>query len=300
MNQIDSDRTGNGLPWINPVGGFGDMLMVSGVLKQIVEQDPTRRFNLVRRTMYLDIFREHEAIVNIGFPQKGEKVLGVDYWSMEELGTGNQRPFQVLARAFGLLTPVEEKLYLPARPEDDRLLHNFLPWKKINIIIAPASDSPRKEMLPTIWHRLVDYLLADGAFVMQAGLLRNQRIRNAYSVRGLTNPRQLITLIQKCDLVITTDNFIMHAAHLAGTPAVVTWGPTQHEVYGYPEQIHLQMTHNCELEDAESCIVSRQNEGGRLYGTPCPLGDHHCMNQITPEAIYKGYKKALISGRQES
>lgn len=295
MNRKSNNQNGNGLPWVNPVGGYGDMLMVSGVLKQVFDQDPLKQFNLVRRTRYLEIFERHESIAEVGFPGKDQEVLGVDYWSMEDLGAGNQRPYQILARAFGLATPVQETLYLPGSPESDPLLHNFLPWKKINIVISPASDSPRKEMAPVIWHRLVDLLLADGAFVMQVGLLREMRIKNTYSVRGLTNPRQLITLLKNCDLVVTMDNFIMHAAHLAGIPSVVMWGPTQHEVYGYSEQVHLQMKPNCELDQGQSCIVSRHNKGGKLYGTPCHLGDNHCMNQVTPETLYEACKNALHS-----
>lgn len=297
MNQRSFEESRNDLPWINPVGGYGDMLMVSGVLKQVAEQDSSKRFNLLRRTMYLDIFNGHEAIADTGFPKKGEKILGVDYWSMEELGPGNQRAYQVLARAFGLSTPVEERLYLPNIPDSDPLLHDFLTWKDLNVIIAPASDSPRKEMPSLIWHRLVDHLQDDGTFVMQVGLLRNQHIKNAYSLRGLTNPRQLITLLKKCDIVITVDNFIMHAAHLAGTPAVVVWGPTQHEVYGYPDQIHLQMPFTCKLDESKSCIVSRENQNGRLYGTECPLGERHCLNQIKPETIYKALQELLVSRR---
>lgn len=284
----------NGLPWINPIGGYGDMLMVSGVLKLVMDRDPSRRFNLTRRTSYLAMLGEHEAISGIGFPPKDAKIMRVDYWAMEKLGSGNQRPFQILARGFGLQTPVEECLYMPGGQIEDPLLQNFLPWKNLNILIAPASDSPRKAMQPMIWHQLVDYLLRDGAFVIQAGRMRDQHIKNAYSVRGLTSPRQLFALIKKCDLVITVDNFIMHTAHIAGVRAVVIWGPTQHEVYGYPEQIHLQMTPMCELSSGDSCIVSERNRGGELYGTPCPLKERHCVDQVKPETIYDAVKKAQL------
>jgi ADP-heptose:LPS heptosyltransferase len=293
---MEIEKLEKALPWINPVGGYGDMLMVAGVLKQVVEQDPARRFNLLRRTRYSIIFKGHEAIVKIGYPKKGEQVLRVDYWAMEELGPGLQRPYQVLARGFGLKTPVQENLYLPEAQAQDKFLEHFLPWKKLNVVIAPASDSPRKAMNPIAWSRLVDYLQAEGALVLQVGLLNEPHIRNAYSVRGITTPQQLIALLRKCDLAITSDNFIMHAAHLAGMPAVVLWGPTLHEVFGYTEQTHLQATRNCEIKKGESCIVSYKNQGGKLYGTPCPLGDRHCINQITPEEIYEACKKARLQG----
>jgi hypothetical protein len=87
----------NDYPWINPIGGLGDMLMVSGILKLVIEEDPLRRFNLVRRTNYLSVFKGHPAVAHIGFPPKEAKIQDVTYWSMEELGPDSQRPFQVLA-----------------------------------------------------------------------------------------------------------------------------------------------------------------------------------------------------------
>ena len=280
--------------WINPIGGYGDMLMLAGVLKLAHDHDPAVRYNLVRRTKYLTVFSEHPAIDKIGYPPKGAQMAQVDYWMMEKLGADDQRPFQILARAFGLQTPVEEKLYIPNEHVEDKPLHEFLPWKKLNIIVAPGSESPRKEFNFNIWHRLVDLLLADGMFVMQAGILRHRHIRNTYSLLGLTTHRQLLALIKKCDLVITVDNFLMHACHLVGKPAVVVWGATNHRVYGYPEQIHLQMPKACGLPEFEDCIGPTRNEGGKLYGTPCPQKERHCLDQAKPQQIYQAAKKALI------
>jgi len=280
-------------PWINPVGGLGDMLMVSGVLKILYDRRPSKQFNLVRRTSYVEIFKDHPIIDKIGFPDRNSKVVSVDYWSMEELGPGNQRPFQVLARAFGLSTPVEEKLYISDNIPSDSHLYSIIPWKNRNVIIAPSSDSPRKMMAPEIWHKLVDHLLSEEMLVMQVGRLGDQRIRNAYSLLGLTTPRQLIALLGKCDVVITSDNFIMHAAHMAGVRTVAIWGPTHSDVYGYPDQIHIQLPKMCEPENNEDCIGPSRNQGGRLYGTPCPLGNRHCIDQIKPAVIFESVKEAL-------
>lgn len=287
-------------PWINPVGGFGDMLMVSGVLKLVLEEFPSRRFNLVRRTNYLSVFNRHPAVARIGFPPKAAKIQDVNYWSMEELGPGSQRPFQILARAFGLRTPVEERLYFPAHGAEDTLLVDMLPWKKCNVVIAPASDSRRKVADVATWHRLVDYLLADGCSVMQVGRTHDSHIRNAYSLLGLTTPAQVIHLIELVDIVVTSDNFLMHAAHFTGTPAVVVWGPTNHSVYGYPGQFHLQSQKSCGLDAFDDCIGPKRNGGGTLYDTPCPEGERHCMNQHTAEAIHQIVGQALLKTRNKS
>lgn len=106
--------------------------------------------------------------------------------------------------------------------------------------------------------------------------------------------QQLVALLKKCDLVVTVDNFIMHAAYLAGTPAVVVWGPTHPEVYGYPGQSHLQTEISCGYEDDLSCIASEENREGNLYVTECTMGGNgHCMNKMTPELLYKACKEII-------
>jgi ADP-heptose:LPS heptosyltransferase len=283
----------NGYPWINPIGGLGDQLMLSGVLKLVHDRFPDRRFNLIRRTGYLAFLKGHPAIAAVGWPEKGLSLARNDYWSMEELGPEAQRPFQVLARAFGLKTPVDERLYLPGENPTDPILMSALPWKDVNILIAPSSDSPRKVMHPALWDGLVEILKREGMFVVQAGRLHETHIRPAYSALGLTTPRQLIGLLKRCSAVVTSDSFTMHAAHLVGTPAVVLWGATNHEVYGYPEQIHLQSPKACGLGPYDDCIAPVRNDGGRVYGTPCPHGDGHCLDQLEPERIADGVRLAL-------
>jgi len=281
----------SGLPWINPIGGLGDTLMVSGVLKLVIEEHPSRRFNLIRRTSYLGILKGHPAIADIGHPPVGATILGTDYWNKEELGPCEKRAFQVLSRMFGLRTPVEERLYLPGEMEKDPLLHDRLPWRERNILIAPASISPRKEMPPVAWNQLVELLRQEGCFVAQAGRLNQVHIRNAYSLLGLTTPRQLVALLRRFNAVITSDNYVMHAAHLAGTPAIVLWGPTDHRIYGYECQIHLQAPRMCG-PDVECIGPLRPG----TYQTACPLGLRQCMNQISMTEIMDAVRRCPSSG----
>ncbi len=288
------NKSASPYPWINPIGGLGDMLMLSGVLKLVHDADPARKFNLIRRTNYLTFLKGHPAIADIGHPRKDDPLVRSDYWSIEEIGPGLQRAFQILARHYGLRTPVEERLYTPAPIPDDPLLEQTIPWRRVNVVIAPSSDSPRKMMHPTIWHRLTELLKRDGMLVLQVGRARDVRIRPAYSLLGLTTPYQLLWLVRRASVVVSCDNFIMHASHLTGTPAVIVWGATHHQVYGYPEQIHLQQPRACGLGEFDDCIGPSRNQGGRLYGTPCPEGDRHCLDQLRPETIYESIRAALL------
>lgn len=276
--------------WINPIGGLGDTLMLSGVLKQVVDRDPSRVFNLVTRTNYGQILRGHPAIACIGHPPPGAAILGTDYWAHQDYGAAGPagRAYQVLARMFGLANPVEERLYVPWELVDDQELMHSIPWKEVNVLICPASSSRRKEMHPRRWEELVELLRADGQGVVQAGTIHDHYIRGAHNFLGLTTPRQAISMLRRFQLVITADNFFMHAAHLLGIPAVVIWGPTHHRIYGYQGQIHLQAQPAC--DHAQGCVGPGR---GYLYATPCPHGTSHCIDQIAIPDLHRAALEAL-------
>ena len=272
------------LPWINPIGGLGDTLMVSGVLKQVVDRNSSRQFNLVARTKYRPLLAGHPAIAHIGHPPPGSKfvIFTTNYWEHEDYRQPGKRAYQVLARIFGLTPPVEERLYVPWVFRDDQVLMGLIPWKPRNVLICQSSDSPRKQMGLERWEALVQRLTQIGVGVCQAGRIRDSYVRGAYSLMGLTSTRQLISLVRHFDAVVTSDNFIMHAAQLCGVPAVVLWGPTSHRVYGYAGQVHLQAKIDCEY--AGGCIEG--GDGGHLYQIDCPRGPAHCLDTLPLEVIF--------------
>jgi ADP-heptose:LPS heptosyltransferase len=231
--------------------------------------------------MYRPIFQDHPAIQKIGYPLPGAHIIGTDYWA-HGVGANENRPYQILARIFGLSTPAEEILYLAGVADMDPLLEKAIPWKKKNIIIAPASDSPRKMMRLSRWQVLVNRLKEDGFFVIQIGKLRDTQIQSSYSLLGMTSPAQLVAVLKRADIVITIDNFAMHAAHLAGVPALVLWGPTAPEIYGYPGQYHFRAAPQCEQID---CCLGPKTPNH--YDTSCPREGGHCLDLISLEEILK-------------
>ncbi len=275
-------------PWINPIGGLGDTLMISGVLKQVSDQDASRKFNLVARTKYPPFLEGHPAIAHIGHPPPGARLISTNYWHHQDYQLSGHRAYQVLARIFGLKTPVAETLYVPWEIQDDPVLLGLIPWKKRNVLICQSSDSPRKQMGMARWELLVERLNRERIGVVQAGRLRDGYVRGAYSLLGLTTPRQLIAILRHFDAVVTADNFIMHAAHLTGTPAVVLWGPTDHSVYGYAGQIHLQAQADCEYPGG--CLGP---ENGNLYQIDCPRGAAHCVDTLPLATIYSAVRTLL-------
>jgi ADP-heptose:LPS heptosyltransferase len=283
MNTVPTEKR-NGRPgdvWINPVGGQGDTLMVSGVLKLVHDAHPDVKYRCIRRTNYAHLLTGHPALESFGFPPADATIITTDYWSHGQLGPGNNRAFQILARMFGLTTPVQEVLYLPPVNGEEEDLSAFVPWGKKNIIIAPASDSPRKMMPPQAWEQITDLLAAKGCSVFQVGREKEPHIKGTYSLVGLTSPRQLAPVVARADAVITVDNFCMHMAHLEKKLAVVVWGPTDPQVYGYEGHVHIRGTlDQCDL--VNKCLGPQLS---RNYPTPCPKGPDQCMATIPVKKI---------------
>jgi ADP-heptose:LPS heptosyltransferase len=267
--------------WIDPTGGLGDALMLSGVLKQVHARTPGRVFHLRRRTRYQSVLNNHPAIKTVGLPPPGARIITTDYWAREPLGPGGQRAYQVMARIFGLPTPVDELLYLPGEIAEDPFLHAYLPLDGKTICIAPSSESPRKMMRFELWENLVQSLNKMDFTVFQVGCQGEPLVKGAYSLLGLTTPAQLVLMLRKTSAVVTVDNFVMHCAHLAEKPCVVVWGPTAPEVYGYSGHSHVRVdTTKC--ADDKNCLGP---EFPDHYGSPCPFGDRHCMDEADPNDI---------------
>jgi ADP-heptose:LPS heptosyltransferase len=98
----------------------------------------------------------------------------------------------------------------------------------------------------------------------------------------------MVGLLRRFDVVVTTDNFAMHAAHVWKRPAVVLWGPTDPRVYGYSEQAHLQAQRPC--ENAWGCIGPA---GSADYHADCPKGRERCMDTFDVAAVHRAVRELL-------
>ncbi len=262
--------------WINPVGGLGDTLMLSGVLKFVLDREPGTRFQLVRRMKYLPFLANHPAISGIGHPPKDATLIGTDYWSTERYRQGG-RAFHSLAEKFDLPLPVAEQLWLP---DMEKLTYRWpsLPPLRPRVVFSASTDSPRKKWEMREWADLVARFQQNGWSVIQTGRIHEPYIPGAFSLLGLTSPLELIALLKETDLLISTDSFAMHAAKLVGTPAIILWGPTLSSVYGYKEHLHVSAAKRCE----PACIGPDQSI---QYGTPCTQ-ETPCMTSIKADQIW--------------
>lgn len=262
--------------WISPYGGLGDTLMLSGVLKQVYDRDPSTQYNLITRTKYPPLLAGHPAIQHIGHPPPDAPIIHADYWSKSEYKSGQWRAYQVIANIFGLPTPIDELLYLPGELIADPILLAQLPQARPRIAISPTADSPRKQWPLANWEQLVQQLKHLGIAVVQFGKRTDPYIRGAHSLLGITSPRQAMALLQTMDGLIGQDSFFMHVAHLLNIPALILWGGTHSDIYGYATQTHLAA--------ARQCAYPRGCLGKMAYTDICPQ-TNFCMADITVEEV---------------
>lgn len=268
--------------WINPVGGLGDIIMLSTAMKRSFDKYG-KKFSVARRTQYTQFLQNHPAVEEIGHPTVNSDIVCNDYWMRKEFENVNNKALDINLKIFGIKKSTDDSLYLPeiAPDEATQILLDTIPWRTKNVMIVCSSESPRKVMHPIKWHIIVEKLLAQQIFVTQIGRMGEIPIQGTYSILGATSPTQVLKLLERVDLLITHDNFVMHAAKVVGTPTIALFGPTEASRYGYSDHVCLQA-------DTSHCEFSNQCLGPHVadnYTKPCPLKEKHCMNSFDENKI---------------
>ena len=76
--------------WVNPVGGLGDMIMLSTAMKRSYDIYG-KKFCIARRAQYTEFLTNHPAVQEIGHPQKGSNIVCNDYWMRPEFKDVNKK-----------------------------------------------------------------------------------------------------------------------------------------------------------------------------------------------------------------
>lgn len=261
--------------WVNPVGGLGDIIMLSTAMKRSYDKY-AKKFYIARRAQYTEFFSCHPAVQEIGYPPIGSNVVCNDYWMRADFNNAENKALDITCRIFGVEAYSDDDLYLPQmeiNKTTETLMKN-IPWRTKNVAIVFSSESPRKMMHPVKWHIIVEKLLAQNCFVIQIGRMGDVPIRGAYSLIGATKPLQIIDILRNVNAVITLDNYVMHAAKLVHTPTIALFGPTEASRYGYKDHFCLQADLS-QCNQTDKCLGPHVPEN---YSTPCPLCEKHCMN----------------------
>lgn len=134
----------------------------------------------------------------------------------------------------------------------------------MNILLSPyshklPSGNPSPKNYP-YWPELVKLLQDGGHNLFQVGKGDEPALVDAVAM-GLPM-RELIKLLNWCDLFISVDNFFHHFAHHYGKRGIVLWGPSNPLIFGYPEHVNLFSDKKYFRPDQfglwESCVVNKE------------------------------------------
>src|SRR3972149_1611791 len=103
---------------------------------------------------------------------------------------------------------------------------------KINIKDHNPKDFP-------FWNEVVQGIKKRGHEVLQTGRSGEEPILNVNSIHFDLQMRDLLELLRCCRTWISVDNFFPHFAHYYKKSGIVIFGPSDPEIFGYPENLNI-------------------------------------------------------------
>ena len=133
--------------------------------------------------------------------------------------------------------------------------------------------------------------------VVLLGTAGEEAVEGALDLRGLTTVREAAAVIEGGMLHLDTEGGLAHMAQAVCRKAVVLFGPTPPELFGYPDQVALDAGMEC-----RGCWYAN-----RRWHLICPLGKQKregkvlgacaCMEAITVEQVVIAAQEALQQER---
>ncbi len=115
--------------------------------------------------------------------------------------------------------------------------------------------------------------------VLESISLESRSCAKVLNTAGSTTLRDLVSLISECDLFVSNDSGPMHLSYAVGTPLVAIFGSTNPGLTGY--------------ESCGSAVVKSSVPCNPCFERECRKGDLRCMEEITPDDVYKRMKEVM-------
>jgi len=155
------------------------------------------------------------------------------------------------------------------------------------VALHPYATHPAKQWPRSYWLGLTALLAGDGLDWIVVGRDTEPLLPgHKHDLTNKTGLRETCAVIQRADLLVTSDSGPMHLGTGAGTPVIGLFGPTAKSWGFFPSG---EMDRVLEVEmDCRPCSL----HGGR----PCETG-HRCMTEMTPETVMEAVREALSPDR---
>lgn len=159
----------------------------------------------------------------------------------------------------------------------------------VGINLAASDKWPTKNWSVASMAALCDQLSAMNIRVVLTGMAKDQPLADALmsltqaqplSVVGKTDIMQLAAVIAQCACYVTPDSAPMHVAAAMNVPCVVVFGPTDAQRH-VPPADHLT-------------VIQKDLTCAPCYRRHCRILTHACMQQITPEEVFKAVKVFMV------
>jgi len=229
-----------------------------------------------RRIGYSAHFRRFLLTDPIAKPK--EKMHQVDFYKrlLEPLGIPRSKTAPHLYLSPKEIEMSKEILYQRGYREGGRLIG----------INPGAAYGTAKCWLPDRFRQLALELSKEGTVVFFGDAATFSLVRkicealpqNVLNLAGVTSLRELASLIQDCDLLITNDSGPMHIAAALGTPLIALFGSTDQFATGPYRK--------------SDAVIDKRVSCAPCFRRKCPI-DFRCMKEISVEEVVEKAKKCL-------
>ena len=160
------------------------------------------------------------------------------------------------------------------------------------VAVAPGAAHATKRWPPAHWRLLVDRIVEMGMDVAVvggaadagiAGEVAAGRGDNSRSAAGHFGLQATGAILRRARVLVSGDTGVMHMATGVGTPVVALFGPTV-EAFGF-----FPYSRRAEVVQLDLTCRPCSSQGG----PQCPLGHHHCLTQIVPDAVYAALSRCV-------
>jgi lipopolysaccharide heptosyltransferase II len=160
------------------------------------------------------------------------------------------------------------------------------------VAVAPGAMHATKRWPAVHWSLLVDRIVEAGMDVVVVGGAADATLADGIAAAGGDRSRSAAgcfglqgtaALLRKARALVSGDTGVMHMATAVGTPVVALFGPTV-EAFGF-----FPYTRRAEVMQLDLACRPCSSQGGPR----CPLGHHHCLTQLAPDAVYAALHRSL-------
>ncbi|MEW6275005.1 MAG: glycosyltransferase family 9 protein [Bacillota bacterium] len=285
----------NGKPkiMVKRIGGAGDVLLTTPVLKALKEKYPTSRLTFVVSQYGSEVIKDHPLIDEIiTCPHGYEEVLDYRREGEDLIYTlwYENRPDQHIVDAYALCAGVKlaSRQYIIQLGEDDRnaakklLLQTDAPPNALNrplIGVHRGPSWPHRMWAPEKFRLVLQFFKNNcGAAVVEFSKTREMYLGEGIDLTGRTTIKQAAAVLAECDLLICIDSLFLHLAGAVQTPVVAVFGCTD------PDKRLPFNDISVGVQTKGSCRGCHHRYAG-AFNSRCRREKIYCLEEVDPEEV---------------